>query len=290
MDKTIVTTASPPASHWVGDGFHVRSLFSYQANTAVNSPFLMLDYGAPTTFTPTTQPRGVGPHPHRGIETVTIAYAGEVAHRDSHGGGGTIGPGDVQWMTAGGGLLHEEFHSPAFSASGGVMHMAQLWVNLPAAQKMTAPAYQAIVAADIPTWELPERAGQLRVIGGSYQGFNGPAHTRSPLLVADARLRAGVAWRWDIPEGWNALLVVMQGEVRVGEGAHSRTIKDAQHVACSRAGDGLAVQAQQDSLVLLLAGEPIDEPVVGYGPFVMNSREEIMQAMKDFNDGKFGHM
>lgn len=290
MDKSIVATVPPPGSHWVGDGFHVRSLFSYQANTARNSPFLMLDYGAPTEFAPARQPRGVGPHPHRGIETVTIAYAGEVAHRDSHGGGGVIGAGDVQWMTAGGGLLHEEFHSPAFTAQGGVMQMAQLWINLPRAQKMTAPAYQSIVAADIPKLPLPNGAGVMRVIGGQYGQALGPAHTRSPLLVADARLLAGAQWRWSVPQGWNALLVVLEGQVIAGQGEHRATLNAAQHLACSREGDGLALEAEQDSLVLLLAGEPIDEPVVGYGPFVMNTREEIMQAMHDFNAGQFGRM
>lgn len=290
MDKSILARVSPPSSHWVGDGFHVRSLFSYQADTARNSPFLMLDYGAPTEFAPAKQARGVGAHPHRGIETVTLAYSGEVAHRDSHGGGGVIGPGDVQWMTAGSGLLHEEFHSPAFTAQGGVMHMVQLWVNLPRAQKMTPPAYQAIVAAQIPEVELPDGAGRMRVIGGHYEQVQGPAQTRSPLLVADANLRAGCAWRWVIPDGWNALLVVLSGALRVGEGTAQVELSAAQHVAASRQGDGLRVQADADSQVLLLAGEPIDEPVVGYGPFVMNTRAEIMQAMHDFNAGLFGRM
>lgn len=289
MDKTLLARIDPPHPHWVGDGFHVRSLFSYQARTQENSPFLMLDHGEPEFFGPTRQPRGVGAHPHRGIETVTLAYSGEVAHRDSTGGGGVIGPGDVQWMTAGAGLLHEEFHSPAFSAAGGTMHMAQLWVNLPARDKMTPPTYQAIVAADIPQVDLPE-GGHMRVIGGRYGEVAGPARTRSPLLVADARLPSGAAWRWAVPEGWNALLVVLQGELRLGAAGEGPTLKTSQHVVCSREGDGLSMQAMQDSLLLLLAGEPLDEPVVGYGPFVMNSRDEIMQAMRDFNDGKFGRM
>lgn len=290
MDKALLARVQAPRPHWVGDGFHVRSLFSYAERTRENSPFLMLDHGEPAHFSPAQQARGVGAHPHRGIETVTLAYAGEVAHRDSTGGGGVIGPGDVQWMTAGGGILHEEFHSPAFTAAGGVMHMAQLWINLPAREKMTPAGYQAIAASEMPSFELPEGAGQMRVIGGRYGEVQGPARTRSPLLVADARLNAGRAWRWAVPEGWNALLVVLQGAVTVGQGDDACALGVSEHVVCARPGDGVSLQATRDSLVLLLSGEPLDEPVVGYGPFVMNSREEIMQAMQDFNDGKFGRM
>jgi len=285
--KSVRQIFDPPSGHWVGDGFPVRSLFSYHQQAQAISPFLLLDYAGPYAFDPAQQPRGVGVHPHRGIETVTVVYHGEVSHRDSAGGGGTIGPGDVQWMTAGGGILHEEFHSPQFTRRGGVLQMVQLWVNLPAADKMTPATYQSIEAAQIPNIELPNGAGQLRVIGGQFGEHRGPAHTFSPLCVADARLHAGATASLLVPEGWNAQLVVLEGEVQVGDASPAGV---AQVINLSAEGQDIEVTAIGDALVLLLAGEPIQEPVVGYGPFVMNTREEIVQAMRDFESGQFGQM
>lgn len=285
--KKILGTYSAPRPHWVGDGFPVRSLFSYDTLGRHASPFLLLDYAGPAQFTPTAQPRGVGQHPHRGFETVTIVYKGEVSHRDSTGQGGTIGPGDVQWMTAGAGILHEEFHSEAFTRDGGELEMVQLWVNLPAKDKMAAPGYQAIVDAQIPSVPLPEGAGSVRVIAGDYLGHKGPARTFTPIDVWDLRLNQGAQVTLPVPEGHTAAVVVLRGTVQVnGE----TVVRDAQMVLLDRAGDALTLDANNDAVVLLLSGEPIDEPIVGHGPFVMNTRDEIVQAMKDFGSGKFGQM
>ncbi|OEZ30179.1 pirin family protein [Variovorax boronicumulans] len=285
--KKILGTYSAPRPHWVGDGFPVRSLFSYDTLGRHASPFLLLDYAGPAPFTPTAQPRGVGQHPHRGFETVTIVYKGEVSHRDSTGQGGTIGPGDVQWMTAGAGILHEEFHSEAFTRDGGELEMVQLWVNLPAKDKMAAPGYQAIVDAQIPSVPLPEGAGSVRVIAGDYLGHKGPARTFTPIDVWDLRLNQGAQVTLPVPEGHTAAVVVLRGTVQVnGE----TVVRDAQMVLLDRAGDALTLDANNDAVVLLLSGEPIDEPIVGHGPFVMNTRDEIVQAMKDFGSGKFGQM
>lgn len=285
--KKILGTYSAPRPHWVGNGFPVRSLFSYDTLGRHASPFLLLDYAGPAQFTPTTQPRGVGQHPHRGFETVTIVYKGEVSHRDSTGQGGTIGPGDVQWMTAGAGILHEEFHSEAFTRDGGELEMVQLWVNLPARDKMATPGYQAIVDAQIPSVPLPEGAGTVRVIAGDYLGHKGPARTFTPIDVWDLRLNQGAQVTLPVPEGHTAAVVVLRGTVQVnGE----TVVRDAQMVLLDRAGDALTLDANNDAVVLLLSGEPIDEPIVGHGPFVMNTRDEIVQAMKDFGSGKFGQM
>jgi len=285
--KRILGVYSAPRQHWVGDGFPVRSLFSYESHGKQLSPFLLLDYAGPAEFKPADKPRGVGQHPHRGFETVTIVYKGEVAHRDSTGQGGVIGPGDVQWMTAGGGILHEEFHSEAFTHSGGMLEMVQLWVNLPAAHKMTAPGYQAILARDIPAVELPHGAGTARLIAGNYDGHAGPARTFSPLNVWDLRLNQGGAGELPVPEGWTAALVVLRGAVRVNGNTVAR---EAQMVVLDRKGSGVSIEADSDAVLLLLAGEPIEEPIVGYGPFVMNSHDEIKQAISDFNSGRFGQM
>lgn len=285
--KRILGVYSAPRPHWVGDGFPVRSMFSYQSHGKQLSPFLLLDYAGPADFTPTSQPRGVGVHPHRGFETVTIVYKGEVAHRDSTGQGGVIGPGDVQWMTAGAGILHEEFHSKAFSETGGPLEMVQLWVNLPARDKMAKPGYQAIVSQDIPAVALPAGAGTVRVIAGEFGGQAGPAHTFTPLQVWDMRLNQGGIGELPVPEGWNAALIVLRGTVRV----NGDTIAgEAQMVLLDRAGAGTCVEASTDATVILLAGEPIDEPIVGHGPFVMNTEQEIAQALSDLNSGRFASM
>lgn len=285
--KNIIGIYSAPRSHWVGDGFPVRSLFSYQSHGKQLSPFLLFDYAGPAYFTPTNKPLGVGQHPHRGFETVTIVYKGEVAHRDSTGQGGVIGPGDVQWMTAGAGILHEEFHSPAFMQSGGTLEMVQLWVNLPAKNKMAPANYQAILNQDIPVVNLPDEAGTIRVIAGEYGGYTGPARIFSPMHVWDMRLTQGGICKLALPEGWNVALVVLHGTTLVNG---SSAAHEAELVVLDRVGQGFSIEAKTDAVVLLLSGEPIDEPIVGYGPFVMNSQQEIDQAISDFNNGRFNRM
>ncbi|MDR6856444.1 pirin family protein [Variovorax guangxiensis] len=283
--KKILGVYSAPRPHWVGDGFPVRSLFSYQSHAAHLSPFLMLDYAGPAQFAPAARPRGVGVHPHRGFETVTIVYQGEVDHRDSTGAGGHIGPGDVQWMTAASGILHEEFHSEAFTRQGGTLEMVQLWVNLPARDKGADAGYQTLLDREIPSVALPGEAGRVRVIAGEFDGHRGPARTFTPIDLWDLRLNQGGTARFELPEGRTLALVVLRGTVRVNG---SETVREAQLVQFERAGSGLEIEADTDATLLLLGGEPIDEPVVGYGPFVMNSEAEIAQAVEDFNRGRFG--
>ena len=286
IPKRILDIRSAPGRHWVGDGLPVHNLFGYNGpGVAERSPFLMLDYGAPYDFGPTTQQLGVGQHPHRGFETVTVVYSGELAHRDNAGGGGTIGPGDVQWMTAGGGIIHEEFHSPGFARTGGTLEMAQLWVNLPAAHKMTPAGYQPITAAQIPVVELPEGAGRVRVIAGAWGEAKGPARTFTPIHMLDVALAAGRTAELPQPEGWTTLVVVASGSASVNG---AEPVTGPAVVTLSTAGEGVTVQAESDAKLLLLSGEPIDEPVVGYGPFVMNSQQQIVQAINDFNSGRFG--
>jgi quercetin 2,3-dioxygenase len=273
--------------HWVGDGFPVRSLFSYNALGQHVSPFLLLDYAGPRRFDPATKPRGVGQHPHRGFETVTIVYDGEVEHRDSTGQGGVIGPGDVQWMTAAGGILHEEFHSRGFTRTGGPFLMVQLWVNLPAKDKMSKPGYQSIRDSDIPAVDLPGGAGRIRVIAGDFDGHHGPARTFTPINVWDMRLNRDAAVTLDLPEGHTSMLVVLSGRIAVNG---TQEAGEAEMVLLNRAGNSVAIDASGDATLLVLTGEPIEEPIVGYGPFVMNSEAEIRQAMDDFNSGRFGEM
>jgi redox-sensitive bicupin YhaK (pirin superfamily) len=285
--KQILGIDSAPRQHWVGDGFPVRSLFSYQGDAAALSPFLLLDYAGPARFEPAARPRGVGEHPHRGFETVTIVYSGEVEHRDSTGAGGRIGPGDVQWMTAAGGLLHDEFHSREFTRQGGTLEMVQLWVNLPARHKMTSPGYQALTAQDIPVVALPEDAGTLRVIAGEFAGQRGPARTHTPMNVWDLRLRQGGVMRFPVAAGRTVALVVLHGTVLVNGTGVAR---EAQLVRFDRAAGEITIEANDGATLLVLSGEPIEEPIVGYGPFVMNSEAEIRQAIDDFNAGLFGRM
>ena len=287
MKKMVRGIFASPAGHWVGDGFPVRSLFSYERFGQHISPFLLLDYAGPAEFPPALEPRGVGEHPHRGFETVTIVYRGEVSHRDSVGNGGTIGAGDVQWMTAAGGILHEEFHSPAFTKSGGELEMAQLWVNLPARHKMSAPRYQALSSREIPRLALPEGAGSVRLIAGSLGTLRGPASTFSPLNVWDMQLEAGAAATLPLPAGDIAALAVLRGEITVND---SRPVRAVELVVLGAEGDEIRVEASRASSVLLLSGTPILEPIVGHGPFVMNSSQEIEAAIRDFQGGKFGRM
>ncbi len=285
--KEVLSVIAAPSPHWVGDGFPVRTLFSYNSHARELSPFLMLDYAGPYHFDPTSTPRGVGTHPHRGFETVTIVYEGEVAHRDSHGHGGVIGPGDVQWMTAASGILHEEFHSPAFTRTGGMLEMVQLWVNLPARHKMDEPRYQAILDGDIPAVDLPGNKGAIRIIAGHYKGHDGPALTFSPMNVWDMRLNAGADIRIPLPNGWTVGLLVVRGSITLNEAYKA---DHAQMAVLGRDGQGLSIKAEADAIVLLLSGDPINEPVVGHGPFVMNTQQEIMDTMEDYKSGKFGQI
>ena len=273
--------------HWVGDGFPVRTIFSHESLGRPISPFLMLDYAAPATFQPATRPRGVGQHPHRGFETVTIVFAGELEHRDSTGAGGRIGPGDVQWMTAASGILHEEFHSEKFTREGGTLEMAQLWVNLRARNKNVPAAYQTLLNRDIPSMPLPGDAGLVRVIAGTYAGHAGPARTFSPMDVWDVRMRGGRTATLDLPQDRTVAVILLRGTVAVDGGD---TLRVGQLVLVDRGDGGVALTASAETTLLVLSGEPIDEPVVAYGPFVMNTVEEIQQAQRDFASGRFGRI
>ena len=273
--------------HWVGDGFPVRSIFSYNDLGKEISPFLLLDYAGPENFPPSEQRRGVGAHPHRGFETVTIVYSGEVEHRDSSGGGGIVRPGDVQWMTAASGLVHEEFHGSEYAKRGGPFEMIQLWVNLSAQDKKAPPGYQNITNAQIPQADLPSGAGIVRVIAGNYQGTQGPAHTYSPMNVWDVRLKAGKSAEFRVPAGWTTALFVLKGRVRLGSGEIAGA---AELVILGREGENFEIAALEDATLLFLNGQPIEEPIVGQGPFVMNTVEEIRQAMDDYRNGRMGRL
>lgn len=283
MSKTIVGKYGTDRSHWVGDGFPVRSLFTYNELGQHISPFLLLDYAGPHYFEPSTKRRGVGQHPHRGFETVTIVYEGQVEHKDSAGNGGIIGPGDVQWMTAGAGILHEEYHAPAFAKTGGPFRMVQLWVNLPAKDKMTPGRYQGIVSSEIPVVDLPNGSGKGRVIAGELLGAEGPAKTFTPINIWDLRLMGNAELRLELPEGHTAMLVVLSGHVTLDG---SQEAGAAEMVLLSRAGSDLAIRADGDVLLLVLTGMPIEEPIVGQGPFVMNTEAEVRQAFEDYKKGR----
>jgi redox-sensitive bicupin YhaK (pirin superfamily) len=273
--------------HWVGDGFPARTVFLYTETGLELSPFLLLDYVGPTVFAPTERRRGVGPHPHRGFETVTLVYSGEVDHRDSTGGGGTIGPGDVQWMTAASGIVHEEFHSRAFAESGGPFEMIQLWVNLPAKNKMAPAAYQTITEAQIPKVALPDAAGRIRVIAGRFQDHFGPARTFTPIDLWDIRLRPSARAEFRVPSAQTTALFVAGGRVRLENGA---ILEAADLGLLERDGTRISVEALAETKLLLLSGEPIDEPIVGEGPFVMNTQREIGEAFADYHAGRLGSL
>lgn len=280
--KALARVLTSPGGHWVGDGFPVRSLFNYMEHAQELSPFLLLDYGGPAEFPPTEERLGVGPHPHRGFETVTIVFDGEVEHRDSSGAGGRIGPGDVQWMTAGRGVVHEEFHGREYARRGGPFEMAQLWVNLPRKDKLTQPRYQEIKSAQIPTVE--HSGARVRVIAGELAGARGPALTFSTLDVWDVRAERAGPLELPSQDGHTAALVVLSGEVRIG----SKTVRDAQVACFERTGAGVRVEVGADAHLLFLGGQPLGEPVVGRGPFVMNTEVEIWQAIADFQAGRMG--
>jgi quercetin 2,3-dioxygenase len=287
MLKQLVDVRRDFEPHWVGDGFPVRSLFSYNRDADVHDPFLLLDYASPFEFPPGAAPRGVGEHPHRGFETVTIVYQGELEHRDSAGNHGTIGPGDVQWMTAASGVVHEEFHSEAFTRSGGTFEVAQLWVNLPAQQKMSPPRYQEIRDRNIPRVNLKNGAGTARVIAGEFGGTRGPAQTVTPILLCDLEFTAGRSTQLELPDGYTTMLVIQRGELLLNGADSAGGVSLA---LFDRAGDAVAIECRDDARALLLCGKPIGEPVVGQGPFVMNTREETRQAMIDYQSGRMGSL
>ena len=283
--KQVREVRPAPRGHWVGDGFPVRTMFGYDTPQAV-SPFLLMDYAGPLKFEPSTERRGVGEHPHRGFETVTLVYSGEVEHRDSSGGGGRIGPGDVQWMTAGAGLVHEEMHSEAFTKNGGVFECIQLWVNLPAKLKMSKPGYQTILNGEIPQVQLPDGAGVVRVIAGQLGDARGPARTFTPVTLWDGQLNAGKGALLNVTSGHTALVFVLRGSVVV----NGTRVRASELVVLDRGGEAIRLDADEDTAFAVLGGEPIDEPVVGYGPFVMNSQAEIRQAVADYQAGRMGHL
>ena len=283
--KKVLGTYNAGSNHWVGDGFPVRNLFP--SNGVEVSPFLMLDYAGPSKFEPSKKPRGVGEHPHRGFETVTIAYQGSVGHRDSAGNIGVIYPGDVQWMTAASGVVHEELHEAEFTKKGGIFEMVQLWVNLPKAQKMSKPGYQAITKEQIPVIEL-EGGGHARVIAGELLGERGPAKTFTPVNLFDVILKAGERFDLPLPEEHNAAIVLRKGDVLVNGAERLRG--EALIAPLSEEGDTVTLEAKTDTQLLILSGEPIREPVASYGPFVMNTREELQQAVEDYRAGRMGHL
>ncbi|MGD9539880.1 pirin family protein [Methylocystis sp.] len=285
MRKIVGVYPAPDSMHWVGDGFPVHSLFSHHEHGARVSPFLLFDYAGPFDFPPSAKRRGVGAHPHRGIETVTIILDGEIAHRDSTGAGGLIGPGDVQWMRAASGVVHEEYHSESFAKSGGRFELVQLWVNLPARDKMSPPRYQTLLDKDIPRVDLADDAGLVRVIAGEFDGHRGPAQTATPIDLWDMRIDAGKSVRFTLPEGHTALAAVLEGTVEVNGEKVARAMDV---VVFDETGGEVAFEANSDTKLIIMSGEPIDEPVAQQGPFVMNTQDELRQAFVDYQSGRFG--
>jgi len=288
VKRTVERVFRGAPHHWVGDGFHVSNYFPSATESQKRmSPFFLLDYQKPEAFAPTARRRGVGTHPHRGFETVTIAYQGRIAHRDSAGNGGVIGPGEVQWMTAGSGILHNEFHEEGFARTGGILHMMQIWVNLPRSHKLTAPKYQALTDQSIATVQLAGEKGVVRVISGAYEDTGGPAETFSPAHMLDLRLEPGAVVRLPTPRDYNTAALVLQGQVAANG---SKLVSEGEFILFKNDGDEVVVESLAESIVLFLSGAPIDEPLVHYGPFVMNSVDEINEAVDDFNSGRFGQL
>ena len=284
--KKIKYTYSADQKHWVGDGFHVYGLLrpSEELNKFI-SPFVMLDYASPKEFSISAKRRGVGEHPHRGIETVTFAYQGEIEHRDSSGGGGVIRPGDVQWMTAGRGIVHDEFHSVEFSKKGGVFEMIQLWINLPKNNKMTKPKYQEINSKDIPIISLGSDTS-LRVIAGNFEGKKGPSNTFTPINIYDIASQYSKNISLNFKSGTNTVILIMKGELKI----ENNIFKDKNILIFEREGAGIDFKISDSCKILILNGEPIDEPIVAHGPFVMNTKEEIYEAFSDYQNGKMGSL
>lgn len=287
--KNIELVVPPRPAHFVGDGFRVHNFIpsSFRLTMERMSPFILLDYNSKYFFPPSEKPKGVGVHPHRGFETVTIAYKGKVAHHDSAGGGGVIGEGGVQWMTAASGVLHKEYHEEEFSKSGGDFQMVQLWVNLPAKDKMSKPKYQALSNEEIPTYELADAQGVIDVIAGQYKGIKGSATTFTPMHLFNAKLKKDGKANFSFPAHYNTALLVIEGDIQVNG---QEAVPTDHFVLFEDQGEDFTIEAKSDTIVLILSGEPIDEPIAAQGPFVMNTREELKQAMKDFNMGKFGYL
>jgi redox-sensitive bicupin YhaK (pirin superfamily) len=285
--KKVVSIARKPSAHWVGDGFPVRTVFSFDTLGYRISPFLLLDYAGPAEFVPTDQPRGVDEHPHRGFETVTIVYQGELEHRDSAGNHGKIGPGDVQWMTAASGVVHEEKHSREFTRRGGTLEVVQLWVNLPAESKMSSPRYQTILDRQIPSVHLPDSAGTVRVIAGEFEGVKGPAETFTPINLWDLLLKTYRRAEFMLPRGFTTAIFVLRGEVALADAERAR---EADLALLTREGELLRIEAREEATLLVLNGAAIDEPVAAHGPFVMNSKTEITQAIEDYHNGRLGRL
>lgn len=285
--KPIEYITAPPAPHMVGDGFRVHNFIPGRGNLSMQrmSPFIMLDYNSSFYFPPTERPRGVGVHPHRGFETVTIAYKGRVAHHDSAGNSGVIGEGDVQWMTAASGILHKEYHEEEFSRAGGEFQMVQLWVNLPAKDKMSAPKYQEISSEKMGKYVLPDNGGTIEVIAGNYKEIRGAASTFTPVHLLNAKLNAGGSASFSFPVNYNTALLVIEGTIVVNE---EKQVETDHFVVFKNEGEDFTIRASENSIVLILSGEPINEPIAAHGPFVMNTREEIVQAFEDVQSGKFG--
>jgi redox-sensitive bicupin YhaK (pirin superfamily) len=283
--KNVLSIHRQGEGHWVGDGFPVHSIFSYRDFATELTPFLLLDHAGPAQFEPTAKPRGVDWHPHRGFETVSIAYEGEVDHQDTAGNHDTIRTGDVQWMTAGAGILHKEMHGRDYAKRGGRFEMLQLWVNLPASSKMTAPHYQALLARDIPTVRLPENGGTVRVIAGEFSGTAGPARTFTPINLLDVRLHAGHRLHLNLRDGYTGALYIMKGNIKVND---TEAASETELVIFERTGDDVLIEATSEATIFVMNGQPIDEPIAGHGPFVMNTQEQIAQAFVDLHNGRFG--
>jgi len=287
--RTVELVASPREPHFVGDGFRVHNFIpsGFRLDMQRMSPFIMLDYNSTYKFPPSDTPKGVGVHPHKGFETVTIAYKGKVAHHDSSGGGGVIGEGDIQWMTAAKGILHKEYHEAEWSKKGGDFQMVQLWVNLPAKDKKADPKYQAIKYEDINRYNLPDDAGTIEVIAGEYKGTKGSASTFTPVHMFNAKLKKGGKVDFQFPAEYNTALLVIEGNITVNGNKETPT----DHLALmANDGETFQIEANDDAIVLVLSGQPINEPIAAQGPFVMNTRQELMEAFNDFNLGKFGYL
>lgn len=288
-EKEVQQVLPPPPAHMVGDGFRVHNFFpnGYDMHPDRMSPFYLLDYNARIDFTPREEPRGVGVHPHRGFETVTIAYRGKVQHHDSRGNKGVISPGDIQWMTAGAGILHKEYHESEFSKKGGPFQVVQLWVNLPAKDKMTPPKYQTITNERIPKYILPEQAGVVEVIAGEYEGTKGGATTFTEIEMYNIRLNSGARIQFSLPEEYNTGILVIEGQVRVND---TDDAPEDYFVLFRNKGERISVSTASGCLLLVLSGKPLREPIMAYGPFLMNTKDEILQAFDDLNAGKFGEL
>ncbi|RKF03886.1 hypothetical protein C8N26_1515 [Tenacibaculum lutimaris] len=285
--RNIERVVKPGTPHFVGDGFRVHNFIPGSSSMQRMDPFIMLDYNSKYNFPPTDKPKGVGVHPHRGFETVTIAYKGRVEHGDSAGGGGIIGEGDVQWMTAASGVLHKEFHETEWSKKGGEFQMVQLWVNLPAKDKMSPPKYQAIENAKMAKVQLPNNEGEIEVIAGEYKGNKGPASTFSPVNMFNVRLKKGAKTQLTFLEHYTTSILAIEGSVKINE---AENVLQDHFALFANDGDTFTLEALEDTVVLVLSGEPLNEPIAAYGPFVMNTQEELVEAFKDFNTGKFGYL